>query len=258
MITSVSNPQVKHLQQLARKAKVRNEEGVFLAEGIKMFREAPKDKIQNVYISKSLYEEKGQAFLDGTEAQVLDDRVFASVSDTKTPQGILCVIRQFRYCMEDILKKDKPLLLALENLQDPGNVGTILRTAEGAGADAVLLSRGCVDMYNPKTIRSTMGSVYRVPFVYTDDLERMLTFLKERGIHIYAAHLKGRRYYDEEDYRCGCAFLIGNEGNGLSERVSACADTLIRIPMEGRVESLNAAVSASILVYEAFRQRLRQ
>ena len=103
-----------------------------------------------------------------------------------------------------------------------------------------------------------MGSVYRVPFVYTDDLERMLTFLKEHGIHIYAAHLKGRRYYDEEDYRCGCAFLIGNEGNGLSERVSACADTLIRIPMEGRVESLNAAVSASILAYEAFRQRLRQ
>ncbi len=257
MITSVSNPQVKNLQQLAQKAKVRNEQGVFLAEGIKMFQEAPKDKIQNVYISKSLYEEKGQAFLDGTEAQVLDDRVFASVSGTKTPQGILCVVKMFQYRIEDILKKDEPLLLILENLQDPGNLGTILRTAEGAGVDAVLLSRGCVDIYNPKTIRSTMGSVYRLPFAYTDDLTGMLSLLKERGIHIYAAHLKGRRYYDEEDYRHSCAFLIGNEGNGLSEHISACADTLIRIPMAGQVESLNAAVSASILAYEAFRQRRR-
>ena len=147
--------------------------------------------------------------------------------------------------------------MILENLQDPGNLGTILRTAEGAGVDAVLLSRGCVDIYNPKTIRSTMGSVYRLPFAYTDDLTGMLSLLKERRIHIYAAHLKGRRYYDEEDYRHSCAFLIGNEGNGLSEHISACADTLIRIPMAGQVESLNAAVSASILAYEAFRQRRR-
>lgn len=255
MITSTSNPQVKNLQQLAKKARARNEQGVFLVEGIKMFQEAPKDKIQNVYISKSLYEEKGQAFLGGQQAEVLDDRVFAAVSDTKSPQGILCVLEQYHYKIENILCRRDPHLLLLENLQDPGNLGTIMRTAEGAGVDGIILSRDCVDMYNPKTIRSTMGSVYRMPFLYADSLDEILMSLKEKGIHTYAAHLEGKHCYDQEDYRRGCAFLIGNEGNGLSEELSRKADVWVRIPMHGKLESLNAAVAASILMYEVDRQR---
>lgn len=257
MITSTSNPQVKHLQQLAKKARTRAEEGVYLVEGIKMYQEAPKAQIQKVYISKSLFEEKGQAFIKGLEMEVLDDRVFASVSDTKTPQGILCVIRQPNYQLEDMLHKKNPHLLLLEQLQDPGNVGTILRTAEGAGVDGVILSRNSVDLYNPKTIRSTMGSIYRMPFLYVDVLEDILPALSKRGIRTYAAHLDGKRCYDEEDYQGGCAFFIGNEGNGLSESLSQKANTLIRIPMQGKLESLNAAVAASILMYEVCRQRRR-
>ena len=199
MITSTSNPQVKHLQQLAKKAKVRKEEGVYLVEGIKMYQEAPRERIQKVYISKSLFEEKGQAFLAGLEAEILDDRVFASVSDTKTPQGILCIIKRNNYQLEDIIQKENPHLLLLEQLQDPGNVGTILRTAEGAGVDGVILSGTSVDLYNPKTIRSTMGSIYRMPFLYVDALEEILLQLSKKGIRTYAAHLDGKNSYDKEN-----------------------------------------------------------
>lgn len=255
MITSTSNPQVKNLQLLAKKARARNEQDVFLVEGMKMFQEAPRDKIQKVYISKSLYEEKGQAFLQGMESEVLEDHVFAAASDTKTPQGILCLVKQYHYRLEDMTFRGNPHLLILENLQDPGNLGTIMRTAEGAGADGVILSRSSVDLYNPKTIRSTMGSIYRMPFLYADSLEALLPELKKKGIRTYAAHLRGKNCYDQEDYRKGCAFFIGNEGNGLSESLSQKADTWIRIPMHGKLESLNAAVAASILMYEVCRQR---
>ena len=255
MITSTSNPQVKNLQQLAKKARARNEQDVFLVEGMKMFQEASRDKIKKVYISKSLFEEKGQAFLKGLEYEVLDEHVFSAASDTKTPQGILCVVEQYHYCLEDMISKKNPHLLVLENLQDPGNLGTIMRTAEGAGADGVILSRTSVDLYNPKTIRSTMGSIYRMPFLYVDDLETILPMLKAKGIRTYAAHLQGKNCYDQEDYQTGCAFFIGNEGNGLTEELSNKADTWIRIPMHGKLESLNAAVAASILMYEVCRQR---
>ena len=119
----------------------------------------------------------------------------------------------------------------------------------------MILSRDCVDLYNPKTIRSTMGSVYRMPFLYMDSLKEILPALKKKGVRTYAAHLQGRDCYDKEDYRTGCAFFIGNEGSGLSEELSGCADALVRIPMKGKLESLNAAVAASILMYEVCRQR---
>ena len=255
MITSTSNPQVKNLQLLKKKSGARNEQNVFLVEGMKMYQEAPRGKIKKVYISKSLYQEKGQAFLQGIETEVLDDHVFLAASDTKTPQGLLCVVEQFHYLLEDMLQKKNPHLLLLENLQDPGNVGTIMRTAEGSGADGIILSRTSVDLYHPKTIRSTMGSIYRMPFLYVNSLEEILPILKKQGIRTYAAHLQGKNCYDQEDYRKGCAFFIGNEGNGLSEGLSRKADAWIRIPMQGKLESLNAAIAASILMYEACRQR---
>jgi len=119
----------------------------------------------------------------------------------------------------------------------------------------IIMDRECVDIYNPKTIRSTMGSVYRMPFWYAENLENTVTDLKRQGIRTYAAHLEGKRDYDQEDYQRPCAFLIGNEGNGLDQEIASLADTYIKIPMKGQVESLNAAVAASLLVFEAARQR---
>ena len=153
-----------------------------------------------------------------------------------------------------MIVKDEVLLL-LENLQDPGNLGTMLRTGEGAGATGILMSDDTVDIYNPKTIRATMGSIYRVPFVYAGDLTEAIGRMRERQIRVYGAHLAGKRYYDSFSFREGTAFLIGNEGKGLSRSLSEMADSLLKIPMEGKVESLNAAVSAALLMYEAHRQR---
>ncbi len=256
MITSTSNAQVKNLVQLIKKSKARTEQGVYVVEGIKMFQEAPRAEIIKAYVSEALFE-KGtiRESLKQVPYEILKDDVFCHVSDTKTPQGILCIMKQKRYTLEQLTAGKCPLLLVLENLQDPGNLGTMMRTAEGAGVTGVLLSRGCVDIYNPKTIRSTMGSVYRVPFLYTDHLLMDMERLHEKGIITYAAHLRGKGYYDEASYKGPTAFLIGNEGKGLSDELSKMAKQYIKIPMEGQLESLNAAVAAAILMYEASRQR---
>ncbi len=256
MITSTANAQVKNLVQLMKKSKARTEQGVFVAEGIKMFLETPKEQVVKAYVSEELYA-KGTVRdkLSEVSYEILKDDVFAHAADTKTPQGVLCIVRQLEYQLDELLQGDCPLLLVLENLQDPGNLGTMMRTAEGAGVTGVLLSKGCVDIYNPKTIRSTMGSIYRVPFRYTDDLAGDLKRLHAKGVTTYAAHLKGKTFYDECSYRTPSAFLIGNEGNGLSDEIAEMAKCYLKIPMEGQLESLNAAVAAAILMYEARRQR---
>lgn len=258
MITAASNSRIKRLVQLNQKAKVRRSEDVFLVEGVKMFLEAPPEKLKEVYVSESFLEHcTCRKALEQTGYEVVSDSLFEKISDTCTPQGILCVVEQFHYNMKEMLQKENPLLLVLENIQDPGNLGTMLRTGEGAGVDGVIMSRDTVDLYNPKVIRSTMGSIYRVPFVYVQNLGETVADLKKAGICVYAAHLKGKQWHTGPSYRKGSAFLIGNEGNGLKEETAGMADAYIRIPMEGKVESLNAAVAAAVLMYEAQRQRMQ-
>ena len=254
LITSTSNAQVKQLVQLQQKAKERTAQDVFVVEGIKMYQEVPKERLIQTYVSESFYNKNKDLFRDGRKMTVLADKVFEYVSDTKTPQGVLCLVRQYHYELNDLVK-GQPLLMVLENLQDPGNLGTILRTAEGAGVTGILLSSGCVDLYNPKVIRSTMGSIYRMPFFYTDDLKESLLWLKQKGITLYAAHLKGEGPYDRQDYCGPSGFLIGNESRGLTDETADLADVYVKIPMCGMVESLNAAVASAVLMYEANRQR---
>lgn len=256
MITSSSNAKIKQVIQLNTKAKARRQLGLFVVEGVKMFLEAPRRWIRQVFITESLWQEEAwKERLQGCPAEVVSDKVFRSMCDTMTPQGILTVLQMPQYTISDILQKENPLLLVLEDLQDPGNVGTIFRTAEGAGADGIFMTKGCVDVFNPKTIRSTMGSIYRMPFFQIEDTDALAAQLREKHISSFAAHLQGKADYDRADYRGGTAFFIGNEGNGLSREMTALADCLIRIPMKGQVESLNAAMACGILVYEAARQR---
>jgi TrmH family RNA methyltransferase len=285
MITSTSSSQVKHIVNLQKKSKLRKEEKQFVVEGIKMVSEAPKDRLVKVYISETFkadneeflkkmnYEAVGKDVLE-----IVSDNVFVRMSDTQTPQGIMAVVKMSDVCIEDMFEKDnytdskddgadkvedntvdakkQPLLLILENLQDPGNLGTIVRMAEGAGVTGIIMSSNTVDIYNPKTIRSTMGSLYRVPVIYVDDICKAVDECKEKGVKVYAAHLKGTDNYNQKDYAQPTAFMIGNEGNGLSDRLTQKADELVRIPMQGKVESLNAAIACTILTYEAVRQRL--
>ena len=285
MITSTSSSQVKHIVNLQKKSKLRKEEKQFVVEGIKMVSEAPKDRLVKVYISETFkadneeflkkmnYEAVGKDVLE-----IVSDNVFVRMSDTQTPQGIMAVVKMSDVCIEDMFEKDnytdskddgadkvedntvdakkQPLLLILENLQDPGNLGTIVRMAEGAGVTGIIMSSNTVDIYNPKTIRSTMGSLYRVPVIYVDDICKAVDECKEKGVKVYAAHLKGTDNYNQKDYAQPTAFMIGNEGNGLSDRLTQKADELVRIPIQGKVESLNAAIACTILTYEAVRQRL--
>lgn len=256
MITSTSNPQIKRLLQLQKKSKARNEEQVFIVEGLRMFAEVPRERVEKVYVSETFYNKKKQELhLQDFPLEILSDNVFGHVSDTQTPQGVMCVVKQKKYDLETLLQVENPHFMVLDNLQDPGNLGTIVRTAEGAGVDAVFMSKDCVDIYNPKTIRSTMGSIYRMPTIYIEDILQLLDKFKEKGIKSYAAHLQGKNTYDKENYQFGTAILIGNEGNGLRKEVAEHADVWVQIPMQGQVESLNAAIAASILMFEVFRQR---
>ena len=260
MITSTSNARVKRLGNLIKKKKVRDAEKVYIVEGIRMFKEVPKEELREVYVSESFYKKEKDVIeevLQGSSVkpELLTDSVYAHISDTKSPQGILCVIDQEEYTLEKIIREDNPHMIVLEHLQDPGNLGTIFRTAEAAGVTGIIMDKGCVDIYNPKTIRSTMGAIYRVPFVYVEDLHGIINTLKVQNIKVYAAHLKDSVSYDEPDYTNGTAFLIGNEGNGLTKETADLADSYIKIPMAGQVESLNAAIAATVLMFEVSRQR---
>ncbi len=271
MITSVNNSKVKRIVSLQEKSRARMKENVFIVEGIKMFEEAPIERIQELYMEEALYEEiqaAGGSLQEKTDAcqragilvETVSKEVFSKMSDTQSPQGVLCVMERYAYDCGTMVNQAKsrkeetgkaPLFLVLEDIQDPGNLGTMIRTAEGAGANGVIMSRGTVDIYNPKTIRSTMGSLYRMPFYVAEDLAEVIRLLQENQITVYAAHLQGEKYYHEIDYKDGAAFLIGNEGNGLKKETADLADSYLKIPMEGKLESLNAAVAAALLMYQA-------
>lgn len=274
MITGISNEKIKHVAALQQRGKQRLEESLFVVEGGRLFWEAPDSLIREIYVTERFLErvkggcgtrscsascEKGLDAkiwekLSRTGFETVSEQAFQKMSDTKTPQGILAVLAQQKYEREELLGAS-PLLLLLEDIQDPGNLGTILRTAEGAGASGVILSPGCADIYQPKTVRSTMGSLFRVPFYQSMELYREITFLQGRGVRVYAAYLEGAERYDAVSYVGGSAFLIGNEGNGLNRETAMAADGKVRIPMAGKLESLNAGVSAALLLYEAARQR---
>lgn len=257
-ITSVSNPRIRKLAELQRKPRLRRETGLFVIEGTRLCTDTPDSFIREVYVTEKWLSAASDRELEKTGRfpfTVVSEEVMARISDTETPQGILCTARMPVYTRQQLLKTDAPLLLILEDIRDPGNLGTIFRTAEAAGATGIILSRATVDLFNPKVVRATMSAVFRMPFLISTDLGEELAALRERGIRSYAAHLGGRRAYDLCPLSEGSAFLIGNEANGLTDRITAAADEKIIIPMQGGAESLNAAMAAGILLFEAARQR---
>ena len=254
MITSTSNEKIKHVALLIKSAKARREEGAFVVEGERIASEVPQDILEECFVTEDRIVEGGirDVFPYDVTPTVVSEAVFKKMSDTKSPQGILCVCRKRTVPLEELLasKKDGPLkLLVLERIQDPGNLGTMIRTAEGAGFDAIIADEGTADVYNPKVTRSTMGSLFRIPVIYTSDLLYAADMLKDHSVTIYAAHLNGETDYRKARYGDRVAFLIGNEGNGLSDEISGRADMLVKIPMQGKLESLNAAVAAALLMY---------
>lgn len=260
MIESNANGQYKKLQKLMKQSRTRRQEGVFVVEGWKMVKEAlERNLVLHLYSAEREQEhcrEELNRFSRGNvPVDLMRDTLFSQLSDTVSPQGILGVVRMPVYEREEIVNQPDAKLLCLENIQDPGNLGTMFRTAEGAGMTGVVLTKGCVDLFNPKVVRSTMGSLFRVPFYVCQDMEEEMKFMQKQGFCFFAAHLQGTKNFTEESYEGSIGILIGNEANGLSEAVSGLADCKVKIPMEGELESLNAAVSAALFMYEVRRKR---
>ena len=276
IISSKDNKRIKYIRSLLEKGGIRKKNHSFVVEGIKLVDEALEyGNVLDIIVSESLYEEivsgdltrnglltdNGKHIIkqvkQGTSLTVVSDAVFKSVSETITPQGILAEVEmpKHRLLEEKFLeiayeKTGKIKLLILEDTADPGNLGTIMRTAEAAGVTGVIMGKGTVDIFNPKVVRSTMGSIFRLPFAYVDDLKAVILRLKRDGISFYATHLMGKESYRDISYSDKAGILIGNEARGLSDEIANLADTYVIIPMQGKVESLNAAVAAALMMYE--------
>ena len=277
MITSLTNDTVKYVDKLKKKSSFRREEQCFVVEGIRMIREVPVCLRRMLFVTEESLKKYPELANWCDRVETVSDGVLQKLSDTQTPQGMLAVVRmpetrtaaeirgeqdasrkqgsrKTEQCMDGGLDVGDPLIVVLDGLQDPGNVGTIVRTAEAYGATEVLIGANSADPFSPKVVRSTMGSVFRVPIYITEDLVGELSKLKASGVHVVGTHLSGTDFY-AADLTGPIAILIGNEGNGLSDEVAETADVLVRIPMEGQVESLNAAISGSVVGYEILRQR---
>ncbi len=257
MIESSQNPRVKQWAELLTK-KGREKQDKFLIEGVHLVQEALK---AGVDIESILYSavrgwpaEIEPHRAEGLERIPVSEAVLKKCADTLTPQSICAVVRRRPGRVEDILARKPALAVVVDGLQDPGNLGTIIRTADAVQAAGVLIGAASVDVYNPKTIRSTMGSFFHVP-VAVCDLKQVLPSARQRAIRLVYTDLRADRHCYEADFTEDVWFVIGSEAHGVSDDIAGFADQRVRIPMHGQAESLNAAMAASVLLYEAFRQR---
>lgn len=250
MITSENNAKLKEMIKLQKNARHRKKEGLFVAEGIKLVKEAAKyGKLRQVLIMESLWIDRWQEKPESEIAEefsgenrrigvdVVPDDLFDLAADTVTPQGILGMVDMPSYSQEEILNSPAGLYLLLDDLRDPGNLGTMIRTSEAAGVAGVIMSKGTVDLFNPKVVRATMGAIFRVPFLYVESLPEMIRQMKQKNISVYGTILEESRVYDDPDYTKPSGIVVGNEANGISKEVRESLSGRIHIPMEGSVES---------------------
>lgn len=270
MIEAKTNQKLKRVRKLISSVKERKETGLFVAEGVRICSEAPQKLVDMVLVS----EDCGLDISKYKNAEIVEKNIFRELSDTVNPQGVLAVLKQpawnvrikmtgaedeeilvknsstaehVRNSADDILIEGRGRVLLLDGIRDPGNMGTIIRTAEAAGVKAVFMSPDCVDLYNPKVIRSTMGSIFRVPCI-TCQLVPVIGRLQEIGVNVYGTSLQTDKSFRDVDFT-NAGIVIGSEAYGVSSEVSAAVTDNVKIPMAGAVESLNAAVSAAIMMF---------
>lgn len=261
MIESLHNEQVKYVVSLQRR-KAREENQAFVVEGWRFVDEAVRRDalIQKVYVCldrnplewQSLHASLLERKIPFEE---VDERVLHKISATEEPQGILAVVRQKNYLWSDVQVNEQTVLLILDELQDPGNLGTILRTALASGVRYVCLTKGTVDLYNPKVLRSTMGAVFSLVILQSMQAEEILSFCQERGISILMGDIQGNPIYSAFLPKGPLALVVGNEGKGPSPVFRNAEGQHVTIPMAHDVESLNVAMATGILLYELFRRR---
>lgn len=256
-IQSVQNAKVKEWAKLSTK-KGREKEKAFLVEGPHLVEEALKSgaDVRVILIEEGFpLQAPIEPYISDFQGLVfwITEPVAKKLSETENPQGIFAVVDMRTATLDDMIE-DSPILLLLDGVQDPGNLGTIIRTADAAGIRGVVLGKGTVDVYNAKTVRSTMGSIFHVPILQAD-LELLGSELANQDFKMVATSLEGAVSYDEPIYHGRVAIVIGNEANGVSSAVLRQCEYRVKIPIYGRAESLNAAMAAGIIMYEAVRQR---
>ena len=242
-ITSLDNNQVKRVASLHKK-KYRDEYKEFFIEGMKTIKEAIKYEQNIINIFYNPKEIEYDLDLPGVK---VTKEIIAKMTDTSTPQGIVAVCKLPEW---ELNKKDK--LIFLDRVQDPGNVGTIIRTADAFGFDGVLLSEGCADVYSPKVVRATMGSLFHLPIKQNVSIEEIVSL----KCKVYSSSLEVKEYLDDVEVETPFVLVIGNEGQGISDEVKKITDKFVKIDMAGNAESLNASIAAGILMYE-FAKRTR-
>lgn len=243
--------EIKHFKT----KKGRDEAGIFIVEGEKFIEEIPTNyTICHYIVSRKFADTHDLSRYKRARVEVIRDSLFKSLADTVTPQGIMAVCEKIPHTLADILKPGGFFLMG-ENLSDPGNIGTLIRTAAAAGASGAVFTAGSCDVFSPKVLRAAAGAVLRLPIISNADAEEIFSTLKSSSTPIFAAHPRGNALPYDLNLRENFCLLIGNESHGVSQSSQSAAAALVRLPMTDDTESLNASVAGSILLYEAVRQR---
>ncbi|EGT4139355.1 RNA methyltransferase [Clostridium perfringens] len=254
-IKSKNNNLFKEIKKLKEK-KHRIKSNKYLIEGLRFVEEAIKSKvsIDSIIFTESFKEKNPDLFLkinENIKLIQMNETLLKQLCSTENPQGIVGVIN-----MQNKELKSGELVVLVDKVQDPGNMGTIIRTAHAAGAAGIVMTKGTVDIYNDKTLRSTMGSIFYIPIVEDNSLD-FVKSLKKEGYKLVVSSLQGKNNFFEENLQGKVMIAVGNEGNGVSDEVYDIADIKVKIPMPGEAESLNVAVATSIMIYEKIRQSFK-
>ncbi len=263
MILSIKNPRIKRLRRLNESATYRKEVAEFVLEGIRLIEDAintgaiPKEIFYTEGLLKRETGERLFARLSslGSDIFMVEDALLERLSDTVTSQGIIGIFEAPKASFDDFIYSKEKGLLILDAIQDPGNTGTLIRTAAAFDFSGILLLPGCSDVFNPKTLRATAGSIFRIPVVNSNSTDGAIEKVRASGFKLVVAHSSEGKYIDEINLGRYPAIVVGNEGHGPSKEIIEFADELVMLPMANDVESLNAAVAGSLLIYESFRRR---
>jgi TrmH family RNA methyltransferase len=262
-ITSKENSVIKRLRSLSD-PKQRKKEHAFLIEGVKMVEEALRDKagVSMVVAAPGLVQHHGKGVLKLAESRAIDvlwisAALMDALSESKTPQPVMAVVKMPEHSLDALFSRDPGLIVIAHQLQDPGNLGTIIRTAEAVGASGMAITPNTVDPFNAKAIRASMGSILRLPIVHIGDLTAFIKTCKQQGYQTVATVLTGERTHFDIDLTKPTVVIFGQEGAGLPQEVLSTIDLQIRIPMAATIESLNVATAAAVILYEVLRQRAR-
>ena len=252
IITSTSNAYVKHLKKLQTVKKYRDKEGLFVVEGERPVKDMLSYGIKPVKLI--LGEEYKKVDFDG-DILYMTDNVLRYISDTSNPQSIMAEVKIPERSFSELLPEKYPIVVFSDGISDPGNLGTIIRTLDAAGGGALICGEGTVDLYNPKTVRSTMSSIFNVPSFISHDNVKTLETLKKAGYSVIGTRMENAEVYFDADFSRPLVTVMGSEAFGISDGVKKMCDSFIKIPMDGKIESLNVAVAAGIIIYEARRKR---